>query len=109
MCAMPCPTGITQSDWESLVDACGRLLDRWGGRLSELGWTTADLFGMDARAPMARLDHAGLVRFLIGRDVVEVSADAVKLRTRNGGKQRLRRGRAGAPGQVPLWQLDGAL
>ena len=40
-----------------------------------LGWTAADLFGCDRRAPWHRLDRAGLVLLTGGHEIVELDAD----------------------------------
>ena len=49
-----------------------------------LGWTAADLFGCDRRAPWHRLDRAGLVLLTGGHEIVELTADVAALRTSTG-------------------------
>ena len=41
-----------------------------------LGWTAADLFGCDRRAPWHRLDRAGLVLLTGGHEIVELTEDS---------------------------------
>jgi hypothetical protein len=103
---MSVPAGIAARDWLAMVDGAGRLLGRWGGKLASLGWTLEDLFGIHSLAPTARLDLAGLVRFLIRFEVVDLSDEHAILMNARGARHiyRRRRDRRDA-GWTLLWDL----
>jgi hypothetical protein len=71
-----------------------------------LGWTAAELFGCDRRAPWQRLDRMGLMLLVDRRVITAVTADHIALRHRDGSVQRFRR--TPIPLKPPvamLWQL----
>ena len=49
-----------------------------------LGWTTGEIWGIHRVAPIERLDAAGLVRSLNGRELVAADKDKATIRTRSG-------------------------
>lgn len=101
---MPTPEGVTPSEWAALVAVAAPLVAGWGKELQEAGWSTLEVFGVCAVAPIARLDQAGLIRFLIeGEQVLEVTPKRIALRSKEGMKQGFYR--TVAPGGVPIWEL----
>jgi hypothetical protein len=106
LCTMPPPAGIPERDWQAMVDGAGRLLGQWGGKLASLGWTLEDIFGSHSLAPTARLDLAGLVRFLIRFEVVELTDEHAILMNARGARHIYRRRRDQRdPGWTLLWNL----
>jgi hypothetical protein len=106
---MPAPADIDERMWKAMVEAAGLLLDRWGPALAATGWRTDELFGIHADRPLARHEHAGLVRYLLRLDAVEVTAEAAMLASATGARQAYRR-RSDPPGSewVLLWDLKPA-
>jgi hypothetical protein len=104
--AMPTPEGITERDWQAMIDGAGRVLEQWGGKLSAMGWTAEDIFGINRVAPMGRLDLAGLVRFLIRFGVVDIIAEHAILMNARGARHIYRRRHDKRdPGWALLWDL----
>lgn len=77
--ACPVSPGENTATWLAMMNAAGRFLDRWANKAAALGWTAGELFGLDAEAPINRRDHRGAAFFLIGRDVVDVTATEIKM------------------------------
>lgn len=105
LCTMPRPAAYTQRRWEHLINDAGRFVDEWAVKASELGWTTAEIFGVDPAAPEARQDGRGLVSLLDGRRIIEMLTDRVVVVPQNGGS-RLPIYRRAREGQIPVWQLE---
>jgi hypothetical protein len=106
LCAMTDPAGVAERDWLALQGAAGRLLDRWGPQLAEFGWTVGELSGAHRRAPWARLDRVGLVRFAMRFDILDVAADAVTFGNAKGARSVIRRRYdARDQGWTLLWDL----
>ena len=80
--ARPVPRGVDARAWLAMMDAAGRFLDRWGSHAAALGWSAAELFGLDERSPMARRDLRGAAFFLADADVLGITSDAITLRVR---------------------------
>jgi hypothetical protein len=78
---------------------------RWLHTALDLGWTTAELFGCDQRAPWHRLDRSGLILLMGGHEIVELSSDVATLRTRTGSMLRFRRRPPAEPPVALLWEL----
>jgi len=74
-----CPEGVPQKRWLLFLDDAGRFLDAWGHQALALGWTDADLFGLDPVAPLARYDRLGLLWMLRGEAVTALTERAAKL------------------------------
>jgi len=68
-----CPDGVPEGRWWQAIDDAGRLLDAWGDRAVDLGWTSADLFGRAQRGA-----H-GLVWELGGRNVLALTETTAAL------------------------------
>ncbi len=99
-----CPAGW----WQTLREDAYRFLRDHAAEAHQVGWTVHDLFAVDRRAPMARLDHMGLVPLLNGRAVVALSKDQAAIKTPSGGTltyYRRPERRAGT-GACLLWELD---
>jgi TubC N-terminal docking domain len=75
----------------------------WLERALALGWTAADLFSCDRRAPWHRLDRAGLVLLVGGHEIVELTGDNAALRTSTGSVLRYRRRPPARPPVALLW------
>jgi len=101
--AAPAPTGIPRAQWTKIIATAGTIVERWGSQLAALGWSSADVFGADPKAPWQRLDCMGLIPLLGDSDVVAVTAEAAILKTGSAATQRFYRRRP-APG-LPLWEL----
>jgi hypothetical protein len=98
--------GIPPQRWPQVRRDTARLVERgWAQQAFGLGWTTADLFGCDQRAPWYRLDRSGLVLLTGGREVVELTADVAALRTSTGSVLRFRRRPPARPPLALLWEL----
>jgi hypothetical protein len=91
---------------EQHVKRNGQFLDNgWAIRAEVLGWGPLDLFGCDRERPVARIDHAGLLWFINGGKLVELTANMATLETLTGCRQTYRR-RPVEVGQVVLaWEL----
>jgi hypothetical protein len=97
--------GIPPQRWPRLQHDAARMLEGgWLERALVLGWTAADLFGCDHRAPWHRLDRAGLVLLVGGHEIVELTPDVAALRTSTGSVLRYRRPPARPPVAL-LWEL----
>jgi hypothetical protein len=92
--------------WPQIQHDTRRLVERrWLHDALRLGWSAADLFGCDQRAPWHRLDRAGLVLLTGGHEVVDLDADAAALRTSTGSILRFRRRPVATPPVALLWDL----
>ena len=79
MVQMRCPDNVPIERWQQFIDDAGKFFDRWGAVAEHLGWTVADLLGLDPHAPMTRYDAQGLIWMLHGDAVVLMEADAATL------------------------------
>jgi hypothetical protein len=77
--ASGCPENIPAERWHQFVDDAGLFLDLWGSEAERLGWTSADLFGLDPVKPMARYDNMGVLWMLKGDAVLELTAKSATL------------------------------
>ena len=100
---MVCPATVRPDRWQRTVVDAGCFLDRWGAEAGALGWTTLNLFGAHPTHPIERLDCAGLVLLLHGDELVALTADAGRMRTRSGALLTYYRRRLLTT--VPLWEL----
>jgi hypothetical protein len=98
--------GIPPQRWPRVQSDAARLIEGgWLERALSLGWTAADVFGCDHRAPWYRLDRAGLL-LLVGRhEIVELTAHDAALRTSTGSVLRYRRRPPARPPVVLLWEI----
>jgi hypothetical protein len=98
--------GVPPNRWPQIQRDTHRLVERrWLHAALDLGWSTADLFGCDQRAPWYRLDRSGLVLLLGGHEIVELSSDVATLRTRTGSVLRHRRRPPARPPVALLWEV----
>jgi hypothetical protein len=98
--------GVPPQRWPQVQRDAARLVEGgWVHQALALGWTVADLFGCDQRAPWYRLDRAGLVLLTGGHELVELTAHAAALRTRTGSVLRFRRRPPARPPVILLWDL----
>jgi hypothetical protein len=98
--------GIPPHRWPRVQRDVVQLLEGgWLERALALGWTAADLFGCDRRAPWHRLDRAGLVLLVGGHEIVELTPDVAALRTSTGSVLRFRRRPPATPPVALLWEL----
>ena len=98
--------GIPPQRWPRVQRDVARLVEGgWLERALALGWTAADLFGCDRRAPWHRLDRAGLLLLTGGHEIVELSAADAALRTSTGSVLRYRRRPPVRPPAALLWDL----
>jgi len=98
--------GIPPNRWPQIQRDTWQLVERrWLHRALELGWTAADLFGCDQRAPWYRLDRSGLVLLLGGHEVIEISSDVATLRAHTGSVLRYRRRSPAKPPVALLWEV----
>jgi hypothetical protein len=86
-------------------DAAWLVEGGWLERALALGWTAADLFGCDRRAPWHRLDRAGLVLLIGGQELVELTEGVAALRTSTRSVLRFRRRPSARPPVALLWEL----
>ena len=55
------PHGVSQDQWRRYVDVCGEFIDGgWWARANCMGWSVADVFGVDRHRQSARPDTARL-------------------------------------------------
>jgi hypothetical protein len=100
----PCDVPMTR--WVHFIDDCRRFLDDgWANCAERLGWTPLDLFSCDSTKPLVRINRAGLLWLLNGRQLLALSADAAAIATANGGYLTLQR-RKREPGGVLAWELS---
>jgi len=98
--------GIPPQRWPRVQRDVARLVKGgWLERALALGWTAADLFGCDRRAPWHRLDRAGLLLLVGGHEIVELAGDNAALRTRTGSVLLFRRRPPARPPVALLWEL----
>jgi len=107
LCAMSRPSAIPSGRWQQLVDDGARFVECYGAEAAALGWDTLAIFGVDARRPLARLDQAGAVALLDGRDVVRLDAERIVLKsTATGGLLSIYRKPDSREPRVLLWELS---
>jgi hypothetical protein len=97
---MAVPANVTSYEWAAALNAAGRFLDQWGGKAHGLGWSAAELFGLDPAAPLYRRDRLGAAFFLAHREVIAITADDLTVRA---GIAIQRIPRRSAP-VVPAWE-----
>jgi hypothetical protein len=88
-----CPDHIDAGRWHRAVEDGRRFLAAWGDQAVALGWTADDLFGLhDPPTPphpsyrrLSRLDQAGLMWLVRGRQVIAITAGVAVIAISNGG------------------------
>ncbi len=96
----PAPSGVLPRDWMATLDAAGNFIDQWAEKAQRLGWTVTELFGVDPKAPLARLDRRGVAFALAGHQVRAITENEV-VTERDG--QRMRLFRPSNPGPL-AWE-----
>ena len=96
-CASPI-RGFSAETWQRLINDGGVFLDLWGNEASALGWTVADVFGVDPTVPAARFDRMGLIPLINGGAVAAIDATSATIKTRTGGTLRYRLANVGGAG-----------
>ena len=87
-----CPAYIDVADWQQAIEDGHKFLARWGEQAEALGWTTPELFGLDAvpERPAAtyrrlsRYDESGLIWLLRGKAVIGLTAGEAVIRVHSG-------------------------
>jgi TubC N-terminal docking domain len=98
--------GIPPQRWPRVQHDAARLVkDGWAREALTLGWTTADLFGCDQRAPWHRLDRSGLVLLLGDHESIDLTSDMATIRTRAGSVLRFPRRPPAKPPVALLWDV----
>jgi hypothetical protein len=98
--------GLPRNRWPQIQRDTRHLIEcGWLHAALDLGWSTADLFGCDQRAPWYRLDRSGLVLLMGGHEIVELSSDVATLRTRTGSVLCHRRRPPASPPVAFLWEV----
>ena len=88
----PIARGILDHHWWTVVNDTLAFVDHGqAAQAFALGWSAADLFGCDAQAPWHRLDRAGLMLLVQGREVSELTTAHAGLKHRDGSVLRFRR------------------
>ena len=88
LCVMPRPASIPENNLRQLVDDAVCFVECHGTEATTAGWTTLDMFGVDASRPLARFDQAGAIALLHGAEVVRITPEKIVLR-RNDSKNEL--------------------
>ena len=98
--------GVPPNRWPQIQRDTHQLMERrWLHAALDLGWSTADLFGCDQRAPWHRLDRSGLVLLMGGHEIIELTSDVTTIRTRTRSVLRHRRRPPAQPSVALLWEV----
>jgi hypothetical protein len=105
---MPCPAQVHPKRWSRFIDDAAKFADRWAAQAAALGWEPEDLWGCNGRKPVERLDQAGLVWLLDGKDLVALTSEIASIRTKTGAPLTYvrRRHDTGACEVVLAWDLE---
>ncbi len=93
----PCP-GFSPPRWKAVQDVCQRFLSDHADQAAAMGWTAEELFGVDAKVGVVRVDAAGALMVSGGTPVQEVHPDRISFG--QGTYHRVK----GAPPSVPVWE-----
>jgi hypothetical protein len=98
--------GVPPNRWPQIQCDTHQLVEcRWLPAALDLGWSTADLFGCDGKAPWHRLDRSGLVLLMGGHEIVDLTSNVATLRTRTESLLRHRRRPPAKPPVALLWEV----
>jgi hypothetical protein len=105
---MPCPAQVHSKRWSRFIDDAAKFADRWAAKAAALGWGPEDIWGCDGRKPVERLDHAGLVWLLDGKELLALTSETAVIRAKTGATQTYvrRRHDIGVSGVVLAWDLE---
>lgn len=99
------PKGFALDRWALIQSDCAGLLERHGGDMQALGWSTVDAFGAHSTASAAAVRAYGLGLLLNGCRVVELTGTSARIELRSGARQTFMRSSGG--GAVPIWAVEG--
>jgi hypothetical protein len=102
--AMSVPMGTPEERWQLFVDDSWRFMNTWAVTASQLGWTPEDLFGVCRSGPTKRVDLAGLLWLMNGRELAAIDAHGVAIRCATGSIQTYRPARTSVE-RVLAWDL----
>jgi hypothetical protein len=98
------PAGFSAERWTTTVNGMRRFARQYAMEAISLGWTAADLFGLNSCAPAARYDGRGVATMLSEDErVVLISSDAIVIERPSGARLTFRRSNGAA--SPPAWQL----
>ncbi len=100
------PPGFPPLRWERFIEDAHRFLRDWAHPAECMNWPTTAIFGVDARAPWARIDKAGLVVLLDGGRVVALAHDRAAIVTRRGGRLTFYRQARVEAEAVAIWEAQ---
>lgn len=89
--------------WALVVEDARAFLRMWGDDAVKAGWTTLEVFGVNANPAARRLDTLGLVVLLQGRTVQSLDSEMALIGS--GANMTVFRRSLVAPGGVALWDL----
>jgi hypothetical protein len=108
LCLMSRPRHIVERRWSRIIDATGRLLDRWMTELSFFGWQLYEVFGMPPQRSADCFNGHGFLHLLGDSEVVQIaSAHAVLANDSEGIRFHWKRPSHG-PGWCLVWDLPAA-
>jgi hypothetical protein len=80
-----CPERVDDHGrWRQAVFDGKAFLARWGEQASAPGWTSNDLFGLHAGAPLVRYDEMGLCWLLRGQPVLKLTPTVATIAAASG-------------------------
>ena len=104
---MPSPGKVPTLVWNRFVKNSVAFANSWASQAAALEWQAKEIWGCDAEKPYERIDHAGLVWFLDGNEVMVLTRDTALIKTASGATQTYRvKGRTRqSPDIVMAWDL----
>ena len=101
-----CLRGVSAARWDRLQMDAAVFLETWGAQAAALDWTAHDLFGANRTKAIERVDLAGLVVLINGRELVAITDSEAVISTRTGvSLTHRRKWIEPVPGQTLLWKL----
>jgi hypothetical protein len=106
--SMSLPAGIPEDRWQLFLDDCWRFMNTWASTAAKLGWKPADLFGVGRTGPTKRVDLAGVLWLLEGREIAAIERHGIAIRCASGSIQTYRPARVSVE-RILAWQLPPVL
>ena len=104
--ALPCPASVRPPRWDRLQLDAAEFIETWATQAAALGWSTYDVFGANRTKPIERVDQAGLVVLINGRELAVLTDSEAVIGTRtSAGLTYRRKWIEPASGQALLWEL----
>jgi hypothetical protein len=98
------PRDVPLRRWHQLINDIGKFVDSgWAEKAAALGWTLVELVGVDYERPFGRLDKAGLLWLLNGKQLVAMCENTATIETTTGVRQTYHR-RSDQPGRALAWE-----